>query len=331
MNPSVSTVLFLLALSGWLLSGCETGEPRFSLEKQGREVPVFSAGNAYHIIEQQLSNGPRNPGSEGHRSTKEYLEEKLREYAGSNSVFVQSFQHQGYNEEVLEMYNLIAAFEPARNDRILLAAHWDTRPRGEEDPDRPEDPIPGADDGGSGVGVLLELARIFHENPPPVGVDIILFDGEDFGRSGDLQNYFLGARFWGNNPPVPGYHPRFGILLDMVGGQGAQFLKERHSLQFAPFLVDAVWETAHDLGYEGYFPDQEGSYISDDHMIVEQLTGIPMINIIHHRRNENGSAAFPEYWHTQRDNLEIIDRNTLQAVGDLMTELIYNRIGGNNP
>lgn len=308
------------------LTGCETEEPRFALERQGQEVPDFSADSAYQFIEQQLVFGPRNPNSEGHRFTKEYLEEKLREYAGANSVFVQSFQWQGY-DELLEMHNIIAAFEPSRNDRIVLAAHWDTRPRGEEDPESPNDPIPGADDGGSGVGVLLELARIFSENPPPVGVDIILFDGEDYGRSGDLQNYFLGARYWGNNPPVPGYNPRFGILLDMVGGRGATFLKEGHSMQFAPSLVDAIWEAGHELGYEDYFVDEQGAYVSDDHMIVERLTGIPMINIIHHRRNENGSARFPEYWHTHRDNLEIIDRNTLQAVGDLMTELIYNRIG----
>lgn len=311
----------------FLTTNCQSPEePRFSFTQQGRDVPDFSADNAYDFIQQQVDFGPRNPNSPGHRETKNFLFEQMQNFAGERNVFIQTFEHEGYDGEILELHNIIAAFNLQSSDRILLAAHWDTRPRAEEDPDNPEEPILGADDGGSGVGVLLELARIFNETTPPVGVDIIFFDGEDYGESGDLRNYFLGARFWGNNQPVAGYNPRFGILLDMVGGENAVFPKEGYSVRFARSLVDAIWEIADELGYGDAFPDEDGALVSDDHVIVERTTGIPMINIIHHGRNEQGGAEFPPYWHTHRDNMDIIDKETLQAVGDLLTELIYNRI-----
>ena len=240
-------------------------------------------------------------------------------------MFVQEFQQTVYEND-LTMYNIVAALGLQYSDRILLAAHWDSRPRAEEDPDNPGQPILGADDGGSGVGVLLELARIFSENDLPIGVDIILFDGEDYGEVSDLDNYFLGARHWSNNPPVPGYSPRFGILLDMVGGENAVFYKESYSMRYAPNLVDEIWSIADNKGYDDLFINQRGGAVADDHLIVNRQTDINMINIIHHSVNENGTVQFPPYWHTQNDTMEIIDRSTLQAVGDVLLELIYNRI-----
>ena len=264
-------------------------------------------------------------------SALEYLtqkltgKQKLKAYAGPNAVFVQEFTAEGYDEQ-LELGNVIAAFNLNAPDRIMLSAHWDSRPRADMDSTRKDEGILGADDGGSGVAVLLELARMFSENPPPIGVDIVLFDGEDYGKSGSLDKYFLGSRYWSNNPPVPGYSPRFGILLDMVGAEEAQFPKERYSLSYAPNLVEEVWNIASEKGYDNYFLNEEGAAVSDDHVIVNEQARIPIINIINHSRTPRGGAEFGPYWHTHADNMDIISRETLQAVGDVMAELIYNRL-----
>ncbi|MFD2532098.1 M28 family peptidase [Gracilimonas halophila] len=322
MNKWIS--LFLLIL----IYGCSNSDtPGLKFSEKGREVPSFNADSAYLFVQQQVDFGPRVPNSEAHRKAMEFFEEKLRGYAGSNAVFTQKFTAEGY-EENLELGNVIAAFNLSSPDRIMLSAHWDSRPRADMDSDstRKDEPIVGADDGGSGVAVLLELARIFKDNPPPIGVDIVLFDGEDYGKSGSLEKYFLGSRYWSNNPPVPGYSPRFGILLDMVGAEDAQFPKEQYSMSYAPNLVDEVWNIASEKGYDHYFLNEQGAAVSDDHVIVNEQAGIPIINIINHSRNERGGTEFAPYWHTHNDNMEIISKETLQAVGDVMAELIYNRL-----
>lgn len=321
---SIAKTTLAFVILFMVIASCQRGAG-LEFEEQGREVPLFSSENTYSYIEQQVVFGPRVPNSEAHRQAIQYFRDHFIETAGQRNVFVQQFTQEVYGEE-LRMFNLIAAFRPELEDRIVLAAHWDSRPRGEEDPDHPEKPIPGADDGGSGVGVLMELANIFAENPPPVGVDIILFDGEDFGEESDLDHYFLGSRYWGQNPPVEGYNPRFGILLDMVGGVNATFPKEGYSMQFAPNLVNEIWAIARQKDYGDLFLDSRGGRIADDHIIVERYTGIPMINIIHHTLADDGQVNFPPYWHTQSDNMEIIDKETLQAVGDVLLELIFNRI-----
>ncbi|MDZ7693890.1 MAG: M28 family peptidase [Balneolaceae bacterium] len=270
--------------------------------------------------------GPRNPGSEGHRQNKSYLIGKLAEYAGERNVYAQHFTEEGYEADTLNLTNIIAAFNTTAQDRIMLCAHWDTRPRADEDPDNPSQPILGADDGASGVGVLLELARLFKDNPPPIGVDIVLFDGEDYGRKNDLDRYFLGSRYWANHPPVKNYSPRFGILLDMVGGENAQFPKEQNSLQFAPALVNEVWQIADGKGYSNTFLSRRGATISDDHVVINRILGIPTIDIIRHRVGEDDNVVFAPYWHTHNDDMDIISRETLESVGSVLTELIYNRI-----
>tara|TARA_R100001143_G_C3361331_1_gene136739 strand:+ start:34230 stop:35210 length:981 start_codon:yes stop_codon:yes gene_type:complete len=310
----------------FLFNFCTT-EDKSGLQftEQGRSVPEFSSENAYRYIAEQVNLGPRVPNSDAHREAIQLYHRHFREYADNKSVFVQSFKTEVYGDS-LNLYNLIASFGTEYSDRILLAAHWDSRPRAEEDLTNPNSPILGADDGASGVAVLMEFAKIFSENELPIGVDIILFDGEDYGMPSDLDNYFLGSRYWGNNPPVPGYSPRFGILLDMVGGVNAVFPKEGYSMQFAPNLVNEIWSIANEFEYDNLFIDEIGGMVSDDHIIVEQLTGIPMINIIHHRLGSSGNVNFPPYWHTQDDNLDIIDKNVMQAVGEVLLELIYNRI-----
>lgn len=317
--------IILLLFATVLLISCGDQEANLEFERQGRNVPSFDSDNAYIFIEEQVSFGPRVPNSQAHVQTKEYLQEELEKSAGSQNVFVQEFQQTVYGD-TLTMFNILAGFGLQYQDRILLAAHWDSRPRAENDSLNPDSPILGADDGASGVGMLLELAQIFSENDVPLGVDIIFFDGEDYGEVSDLDNYFLGARHWSNNPPVPGYNPRFGILLDMVGGENAVFYKESYSMRFAPNLVNEIWSIADMKGYGDLFINQRGGAVADDHIIVQQQAGIEMINIIHHSVNENGAVQFPPYWHTQNDTMEIIDQTTLQAVGDVLLELIYNRI-----
>jgi hypothetical protein len=308
-----------------LFSCTEDPSNRLNFEEKGRAVPDFSADSAYHFVQKQIQFGPRNPNSTGHKETKNYLLNKLRQYAGSRSVFAQEFTHVGYGSDTLSLYNIIASFNPQSNDRIMLCAHWDTRPRGEEDPEQPDQPILGADDGGSGVAVLLELARLMSRDVPQIGVDIILFDGEDYGKSGSLEQYFLGSRYWANNPPVSGYRPRFGILLDMVAGEGARFPKEQYSVQYAPALVSEIWSIAAEKGYGDIFIDKQGAYISDDHVVINRILNIPTIDVIRHEPGTQ-EVVFAPYWHTQQDDMNIISRETLEAVGEVMVELIYNRI-----
>ena len=318
---------WFIILSVLLVLSCgeSTQKPGLQFSKKGRAVPEFSADSAFQFIKKQVDFGPRVPNTYGHVKTREYLEVKLREFAGSNAVFSQEFVEAGYSGE-LKLANVIAAFNTTSPDRIMLCAHWDTRPRADQDSVRTADFIDGADDGGSGVGVLLELARIFADNPPPIGVDIVLFDGEDYGTQGDLKRYFLGSRYWSQNPPVPGYSPRFGILLDMVGAKGAQFPKEEYSISYAPNLVEEVWGIAADKGYGQLFLNETGAGVLDDHYIIDQYTDIPMIDIINHTRGDDGNIVFPGHWHTHGDNLENISKQTLQGVGDVLVELIYNRI-----
>lgn len=300
---------------------------RFALVDQGNIVPSFSADSAYYFIQKQVDFGPRNPNSEGHRLTRDYLVTTLSSYAGESMVYAQDFQVVGYNDEILNLTNVIAAFNPQARDRILLSAHWDTRPRAEEDYDEgmQSQPILGADDGGSGVGILLELARVMAMQAPPVGVDIVLFDGEDYGHTTDIDKYFLGARHWAANPPVQGYNPRFGILLDIVGSIGATFPKEGYSRRYAPTLTNNIWDLAASMGLDDYFLDLPGGLVADDHLIVNEYAEIPMVNIIHYT-SDGSSVAFPSHWHTHMDNMDIIDKQTLDVVGRLVTEIIYNRI-----
>jgi len=318
-------VFTIIILSGSLFSCSSNQDSKLHFEAQGNKVPAFNADSAYQFVAKQVAFGPRTPNSIAHKKAKQYFLEKLRSYAGQRNVFPQEFSVSGYNNDTLALTNIIAAFNPRSGDRIMLSAHWDSRPQADQDTADADKPILGADDGGSGVAVLLELARIFHDNPPPIGVDIVLFDGEDYGKEGDMSNYFLGSRYWSKNPPVKGYSPRFGILLDMVGGQSAKFPKEQNSMRYAPALVNELWSIADQKGYGKLFVDEKGSIISDDHVVVSQILNIPTIDIIYHEPAANG-ANFPPYWHTHRDNMQIISKRTLSGTGNVLAELVYNRL-----
>jgi len=292
-------------------------------------VPVFNSDSAYHFVERQVAFGPRVPNTEAHKKCAVYLENKLREY--TPDVFIQNAKVRVYNGQALNCINIIGSFKPDLRKRVLLAAHWDSRPYADHDENmfNRREPIDGANDGASGVGVLLEIARLLSENESNIGVDIIFFDVEDYGPPEDAQlqgeneNWALGSQYWSKNPHIPGYSARFGILLDMVGAENPRFAKEGYSNYYAPDIVKKVWDKAKILGYDAYFINETGPVINDDHIYVNQIRRIPMIDIIH-LDPESSNGTFFEYWHTTGDNMEAISKYTLGVVGQTVLAVIYN-------
>ena len=297
-------------------------------EVQLVETPDFKADSAYQYIAQQVAFGPRIPGSEASQNTLKFLVAKLKSYGWT--VIEQPFTAFRYDGKKLQGTNIIAQFQPAVAKRILLAAHWDARSIADKDSVRKNEPIDAANDGASGVGVLLEIARNLHEakNKPAVGVDIVLFDLEDHGEPDDYtgehkpNSWALGSQHWAANLVPANYKAYYGILLDMVGGKGAMFPHEGSSMQYAPGIVRSVWATAADLGYSNLFVDQDAFGISDDHTAVNEIAKIQMIDIIDLRAS-NGGFEFGSFHHTHADNLANIDKSTLKAVGQTLLQVLY--------
>ncbi len=291
------------------------------------EAPTFNADSAYAYIERQVAFGPRVPNTEAHQRCADYLAGELERHGAK--VYVQEAVLTAYNGEKLKAKNIIGAFQPEKSRRILLFAHWDSRPYADHDTDEANhrNPIDGADDGGSGVGVLLEIARQIQAKAPAIGIDIVFFDAEDYGTPEFVDEYkpdtwCLGSQFWAKNPHVPNYKAEFGILLDMVGSRGATFYKEGTSVQYAARYVEKVWAAARELGYGKYFINAQGGTIVDDHQYVIQGLRIPCLDIINY--DPDTRSGFGAYWHTQNDTMENIDRETLKAVGETVLSVIYN-------
>ena len=282
-------------------------------------VPVFSADTTYSYTQKQVDFGPRTPGSKAHKQCADWLISTMKRFA--DTVYVQKASVTNYANKKLPIYNIIGSFNPQAKDRILLCSHWDSRPRADQDSTRQNEPILGADDGGSSTAVALEIARLLKNTPVNIGVDVILFDAEDDGVEGNDESYCLGTQYWGKNLHVPGYTARYGILLDMVGAADATFLKEQNSMKVAPQVVDMVWSTAAELGYSSMFiADTDFSpSITDDHIFVNSLAHIPTIDII----NYVPYRGFGRHWHTHKDNMDIISKTTLAAVGHVVTTAIY--------
>ena len=311
-----------------VLSSCQKDKPEeqvskpLYLLKENSQLPEFDGKNAYLQIEKQVSFGSRTPNSSGHAKALAYLQSELKKYA--DEVELQPFAYLGYDGEKLALTNIIGKFYPAAKNRIILAAHWDSRPRSEQDKDSTKRnlPILGANDGGSGVGVLLEIARLIKNQKVDYGIDIVLFDGEDYGMHNDLSNFCLGSKYFSAKLPQ-GYAPVFGILLDLVGDKEAVFMKEGYSYQYAPDIVNMVWGIASRLGVT-QFVQQVGPAIYDDHIPLNQA-GIRTIDIIDiDLVGANSPNKRRNYWHTQSDNMENIGKETLQNVGDVLTHFIYS-------
>ena len=294
------------------------------------KVPAFNVDSAYAYVKKQVDFGPRLVNTPGHQATKEWLVSRLKSYG--LDVVEQDFQDTAYTGTVLKATNIIGRYNPAASKRIVLAAHWDTRHIADSpiNTDRVDEPILGADDGGSGVGVLLEIARLLQANPIEarhLGVDIVFFDAEDHGHSGsgDYDTYCLGSQHWAKNPHVGNYKPRYGILLDMVGAAGARFTKERISMSYAPDLMNKIWRMAQGMGHGNFFVDIPTPELVDDHLFVNTIAGIPMIDIIN--RPFDTETGFPAHWHTHDDDMDIIDRSTLRAVGQVVVAVVYREAG----
>ncbi|MCP3932459.1 MAG: M28 family peptidase [Bacteroidetes bacterium] len=283
------------------------------------KVPAFDEDSAYFYLEKQLSFGPRHVNSEGHSTCKNWLIQKSKEY--STDVIIQDFKATAYTGETLRGTNIISRYNPQIMERVLLCAHWDTRHIADKDTVRTDEPISGADDGASGVAILIEIMRQLKEHPIPMGVDIIFFDAEDYGNDGVQDDYSwgLGSQFWSKNLHEKDYSPKYGILLDMVGSKDARFKKEGFSMRSAPKIVNNVWRLAHQMGYENYFLNELTGPITDDHRFIIENTRIPMIDII----NTPNKTGFGLYHHTHSDNLQIIDKSTLNAVGQLVLATVY--------
>ncbi|MDR1739900.1 MAG: M28 family peptidase [Bacteroidales bacterium] len=296
----------------------------------GVYASAFNHDSAYRFVVEQLAFGQRVPGSKAHRECALYMAGRLRDFA--DTVFVQEFSARRWDGAALRGSNIIASFNPSASQRVFLCAHWDSRPYADNENDEAlhRRSIDGANDGASGVGVLLEIARVLSLSAAvSVGVDIVLFDLEDSGKPrfeqtqyGDEKTWCLGSQYWAANPHVAGYRASYGILLDMVGVRNATFKQEGTSLHYAPDIMAKVWKTASALGYGRYFVYEQATPIIDDHLFINQIAGIPTIDII--ALDGNTPHGFFPHWHTLQDNIENIDKQTLKMVGDVVLKTINN-------
>jgi Zn-dependent M28 family amino/carboxypeptidase len=298
-----------------------------SANKPSVAVPVFNEDSAYESARVQLAFGPRVPNTPAHEKCAAYLIGKLKAF--TPDVVVQKGKIQAFNGTRLNFQNIIASWKPETPNRILLCAHWDSRPWADHDPD-PKNrtkPVDAANDGASGVSILLEVARQLSLAKPSIGVDIILFDAEDYGPPEDMkiansdQYWGQGAQYWATNPHKAGYTARYGILLDMVGAKNATFLMEGVSMEYASDIVKSVWSTANRIGYSSYFLFEQGGYITDDHIPINKIMNIPTIDLIHLTK-ASGTGFYP-YWHTTGDTFDKLDKNTLKVVGQTLLTVIF--------
>jgi len=323
-------VLFWMACC--LLASCsgeaEKKEKSTSTKKKsntGIVRPNFNPDSAYHYVETQVEFGPRVPNTEAHQKAGNYLSKKLASFGFE--VINQEAKVEAFNGTQLDIKNIIGQYKSDLNNRVLLFAHWDSRPFADQAKEKQNEPIDGANDGASGVGILLEIARQIQIKQPKIGVDIIFFDAEDYGQpnfdkgKNQAGSWCLGSQYFAKNPHQPNYRANFGILLDMVGAKNARFAKEAFSRHYAPHIVDRVWQTASLLGHGYYFINRSTSHVGDDdHVYINKILNIPSIDIIQFHPSTGG---FAPHWHTHDDNMEVIDKNTLRAVGETVLATIF--------
>ncbi len=318
--------IFLLVI--FVFSSCNKAAQTqtAAMEVQSVNVPMFIADSAYNYVKHQVDFGPRVPNTKAHELCAAYLSESLKSFGAV--VTQQKVALTTFDGSRLNAVNIIGSYNIENENRILLFAHWDSRPWSDNDPDpaKHRQAVDGANDGASGVGVLLEMARQFGLQHPNTGVDIAFFDAEDYGApesyKGNVEDsWCLGTQYWSKNPHVKGYTAKYGILLDMVGAPGATFYKEQISMYYAAHVVNKVWSAAEKLGFGQYFVNAQGGAVTDDHLYVNKMANIPSIDIIQY--DPNTDSGFGAYWHTTNDTMENIDKNTLYAVGTTLLNVVY--------
>ena len=337
MTKKMKIILGLVVAAGMVAGAisyknANTSSPEIQEVEEAEKLnpvgPAFNADSALAYCAAQCDFGPRVMNSEAHDKCGEWIVSKFKQFGCE--VETQKADLKGYDGTILKNTNIIAHYNPKAETRILLCAHWDSLPYADQDADKTKhhSPILGVNDGASGVGVLLEVARQLQQQAPAIGIDIIFFDAEDYGipyfYQGAYKNdtWCLGSQYWGRVPHVDGYNARYGILLDMVGGKNATFYKEQFSQRTAGKYVNKIWNTAHRLGFGNFFPKEKGTEVTDDHMYVYNLRQIPCVDIINY--DPNCDTGFGDFWHTIDDTMDIIDKGTLNAVGQTLLEVIYN-------
>lgn len=280
----------------------------------------FNADSAYRYVQEQVDFGPRVPGTNAHAQTAIYLQQKLAQFC--DTAFTQYGSMPTGRGDNVEIKNIVGSFNLEKTKRILLCAHWDTRPMADQDKEKPTTPADGANDGASGVGVLIEISRQLQAQRPDAGVDIVFFDAEDMGDSrGAAETWCLGSQYWSKTPHKSNYVARFGILLDMIGAENATFAIEGHSWQYAQPYVKKVWNTASKLGHSKYFVNYQGGQLIDDHLFINKIRGIPTLDIIHY---EPSGSGFGDFWHTHDDNMSGINKESLNAVGETVFKVVMD-------
>lgn len=314
----------LILILAFTISSCKRDKQdgqTSSIDYSAVKTPAFNADSAYSYVKKQCDFGPRTPMSKASKECAKWIVDFLK--ANADTVYVQDFQTTLWDGSKAEGKNIIASFNLESTDRVLFCSHWDSRQWADNDEDSSlqKTPIVGANDGASGVGILLEIARLMKSSKTKQGLDIVLFDLEDQGTPTwaesdieDQKDWCLGSQYWAQNPHIPFYTAKYGVLLDMVGAETIRFTKEYASMQYAPSIMDNIWTIASDLGYGNIFANTEEGSVMDDHIWVNQYAKIPTIDIV----NNSQEGSFFPYWHTSKDDLSCISSKSLAIVGKVL-------------
>lgn len=333
MNILRSTYLLLplLCLSACSGKAADTdhgsSDPKPATTVAAAAPPVFCADSAYQYVSRQCDFGPRVPGSEAQRLCGDWLASELRRHGAD--VSIQQTETRAYDGTRLPVMNIVGSYNHEARMRVLLISHWDSRHVADHDPDpaRRHDAVMGANDGASGVGVLLEIARLAAASQPQVGIDIFLTDAEDYGAPDDWHGshdekwWAMGTQLWCKEARANGYRAQYGILLDMVGAADATFYREYYSEKYANAYVNEIWQKAASLGYADLFIDRMNGGITDDHIFVNRILNLPCVDIIDTRTD--GDNTFCPQWHTTHDTMDAISAETLGKVGKVLVALLW--------